>query len=78
LTAARSPKCEPAEGGSAGDARRPASPPALVGDPHTLEYGSVNRLKADIHCFSEERGLSCWSPESEHGFFVSRSVFAVF
>lgn len=42
-----------------------------------LKYGTVN-IYNGIRCFSETRGLSCWEGDSEHGFFVSKSVFAVF
>ena len=51
---------------------------ALHPDAPTLQYGTVNTLKDGVRCLSEEQGLSCWAADSGHGFFVSRSVFAVF
>jgi len=42
----------------------------------TLQYGSVAAL--DYYaCISGEDGLTCWDTRSGHGFFMSRSAYAV-
>lgn len=61
-----------------GVCRGDPSPAVLVAKASTLEYGAVNKLKHGVLCLSEERGLSCWASQSGRGFFVSKSVFAVF
>lgn len=61
-----------------GACRGDPPPAVLLTNAHKLEYGTVNTLKHGVLCLSEERGLSCWASQSRHGFFVSKSVFAVF
>ncbi|KRE41331.1 hypothetical protein ASG74_12270 [Knoellia sp. Soil729] len=61
-----------------GSCRGDPPPAALHPDAPTFEYGTVNQLKGGVRCLSEEQGLTCWTPGTGHGFFVSRSVFAVF
>ena len=61
-----------------GACRGDPPPAALHPDAPTFQYGTVNMLKNGVRCLSQEQGLSCWTPDSGHGFFVNRSVFAVF
>jgi hypothetical protein len=44
-----------------------------------LAYGRIARLPgADLTCLSEEWGVTCVDPRSEHGFFIARDSFATF
>ena len=44
-----------------------------------LAYGRIARLPGvDVTCLSEERGVTCIDPRSEHGFFIARGTFTTF
>ena len=44
-----------------------------------LAYGRIARLPGvDVTCLSEEWGVTCVDPLSEHGFFIARGTFTTF
>lgn len=44
-----------------------------------LAYGRIARVTGlDVTCLSEEWGVTCVDPRSEHGFFVARGSFTTF
>jgi hypothetical protein len=44
-----------------------------------LAYGRTARVPGlDVTCLSEEWGVTCVDPRSEHGFFIARGSFTTF
>ena len=44
-----------------------------------LSYGRIARLPGvDVTCLSEEWGVTCVDPNTEHGFFIARGSFTTF
>ncbi len=44
-----------------------------------LAYGRIARVTGlDVTCLSEEWGVTCVDPRSEHGFFIARGSFTTF
>lgn len=77
-------------GGQAGDVGRlelvagevtPVCNTDSIRDPEArkLAYGRIARLPGvDVTCLSEEWGVTCVDPLSEHGFFIARGTFTTF
>ena len=48
-------------------------------DARKLAYGRIAQVPGvDVTCLSEEAGVTCVDPNSEHGFFIARGTFTTF